>query len=749
MGREADDSLAETLTLQRFTESGLVERLPAAVYVAAVGATGRWYYVSERISELLGFTPQEFLDDPTLWARQLHPQDRDAVLLQESSLLSDGRLKSEYRMLRRDGGVVWLLDDAVLRDADDGQQLLHGLLYDVSDRKRAEMLLAAHAEVLERVGGAEPLSDVLAVLARAVDEISGRSRCTVEVQPRQTDGVPLLVDGNGCLDDLDDLAGLRPAAIEVPVKGRSGEVVGRLAIRYPDGVPPQPEDEDLAVRAARLAVIAVGRADEQRRTSESFALLEATLESTVDGILVVDTSGRIAGHNQKFVEMWRIDPHLLTSGDDARVMASVLEQLVDPDGFVAQVRALYDERHRTSFDELAFLDGRVFERYSQPQRLDGRTVGRVWSFRDVTDKRRLQQDLHVSQESLQRLVRQLESVLNSAGEGIYGLDAAGRLTFLNDAGARLLGVDRDAVVGRHVDEVIVAERDDAPDAASRVTTGRHRRADGSVFESELISAPMVEAGEVIGSVVVFRDISERRAIDRMKDEFISVVSHELRTPLTSIRGALGLLSGGAVGELPPKAGRMVDVATMSADRLIRLINDILDVERMAAGKLTLHAQPNEARSLVETAVEEASGLAAEAGVRLVVTSAAGTVRADRDRVVQVLTNLLGNAVKFSPAGSSVEVGTTELAAEVRFDVHDRGHGIPADQLEEIFERFRQADASDTRTKGGTGLGLTICRGLVQRHGGRIWAERRPGGGATLSFTLPRLKDATALEGQGS
>jgi signal transduction histidine kinase len=241
---------------------------------------------------------------------------------------------------------------------------------------------------------------------------------------------------------------------------------------------------------------------------------------------------------------------------------------------------------------------------------------------------------------------------------------------------------------------------------------------------------------VVGSVVVLRDVSERRAVDRMKDEFISIVTHELRTPLTSIRGALGLLRGGAAGELPPKATRMVEVATSSSDRLIRLINDILDVERMAADKLSLTPELTTAESLVKATVSEMAALAEASGITLRVGKTPGVVWADFDRVVQALTNLVGNAVKFSPTGSTVDLGAEELDGWVQFDVRDRGPGIPADQFTAVFEHFRQADASDTRQKGGTGLGLAICRGLVEAHGGRIWVSSILGKGATFSFTLP-------------
>ncbi|MGH3370156.1 MAG: histidine kinase dimerization/phospho-acceptor domain-containing protein, partial [Nocardioidaceae bacterium] len=257
------------------------------------------------------------------------------------------------------------------------------------------------------------------------------------------------------------------------------------------------------------------------------------------------------------------------------------------------------------------------DRAREAMRQVGAQVGRV------VERDRAERRLARHTRQLERLTRELESVLNSAGEGIYGIDAAGTVTFANETAARLVGRTRTEMLGRPVHEVLPMELREAAFGGPatdgeveqpRLVTGRHRRADGSSFESELIAAPILEDGVAVGSVVVFRDITERREVDRMKDEFISMVSHELRTPLTSIRGALGLLEAGAAGEIPPRAARMVEVATVSTNRLIRLINDILDMERMSAGKLAISTRPVRAYELVQTAAAEMTGLAESCGV---------------------------------------------------------------------------------------------------------------------------------------
>jgi signal transduction histidine kinase len=226
--------------------------------------------------------------------------------------------------------------------------------------------------------------------------------------------------------------------------------------------------------------------------------------------------------------------------------------------------------------------------------------------------------------------------------------------------------------------------------------------------------------------------------ERAKDELLSVVGHELRTPLTSIRGSLGLLAGGILGELPEDAANMVAVAVLNTDRLVRLINDILDVERIAAGRLLLEPAAVDAAELVSQSMQVVQASADAAGVVLrgEVTPVAVTVLADADRIVQALVNLLGNAVKFSTPGRVVTVTVSRDREAALFSVRDTGRGIPADRLESIFERFRQVDASDAREKGGSGLGLPIARAIVDQHGGRMWAESDETTGSTFRFTLP-------------
>lgn len=236
--------------------------------------------------------------------------------------------------------------------------------------------------------------------------------------------------------------------------------------------------------------------------------------------------------------------------------------------------------------------------------------------------------------------------------------------------------------------------------------------------------------------VIARDISERREIERAKDEFVSIVSHELRTPLTSIRGALGLLATDRVDLTADKRQRMIALAATNSDRLIRLVNDILDVERLNSGTVTFDRGEVVVRDLVSQTLDGLRTVADRVGVQLRWSATDLTIWADADRMTQMLTNLVDNAVKFSPAGSTVDVDVRRDGRFALFEVRDRGRGIPEDKHNAIFGRFQQLDASDSREKGGSGLGLAICKSIVEQHRGRIWIDSKPGDGSAFRFTIP-------------
>jgi PAS domain S-box-containing protein len=227
-----------------------------------------------------------------------------------------------------------------------------------------------------------------------------------------------------------------------------------------------------------------------------------------------------------------------------------------------------------------------------------------------------------------------------------------------------------------------------------------------------------------GTITIATDITERKKVEQLKNEFVSTVSHELRTPLTSVAGSLGLIAGGVGGELTDRGGQLIEIARNNCDRLVRLINDMLDLEKMESGRMEFRLAPVPLGQLVEHAVEETRAYGEGLGVSFAIENGIGaeTVLADRDRLTQVITNLLSNAAKFSPKGDVVRVNMGRNEANLFVSVTDRGPGVPAEFRDRIFQKFAQADGSDNRKMGGTGLGLAIVKGIVDRLDGEVWFE---------------------------
>ncbi|HEY9784303.1 MAG TPA: PAS domain S-box protein [Candidatus Obscuribacterales bacterium] len=351
----------------------------------------------------------------------------------------------------------------------------------------------------------------------------------------------------------------------------------------------------------------------------------------------------------------------------------------------------------------------------------------------------------------------IRAMLESAVDGIITFDRAGIIDSVNPAFERILGLDADAILGREVFQVIpsvvpsglskhekIATMQDVRDDLKSMGYSEReliiRRKDDLLIPVELRVSQVILGTRNFYSGIL-RDITERKEVERRVSEFYSTVSHELRTPLTSIRGALGLMEGGVVGEIPSQALELATIARTSCDRLIRLINDILDLRKIEAGKLDLKLEPLDAEFVVKATADSLRGMAEEYGVSLYYqVSEVNTIFGDYDRVVQILTNLASNAIKFSGRGGQVNINAWAAdGGMVRFEVIDNGPGIPPGQMHKLFGKFQQLDSSDTRAQGGTGLGLAISKALVEKHNGRIGVESEWSKGSTFWFEIPEYK----------
>jgi len=379
---------------------------------------------------------------------------------------------------------------------------------------------------------------------------------------------------------------------------------------------------------------------------------------------------------------------------------------------------------------------------------NGKFTGYRGTGRDTTEMRRVTEALRTSEAQLREITDTIPAWITYA-------DAGQSLRFHNRAYEEVFGLTSEQLQGRTIREIVGEEMyalikpriEEVLQGYPVVYERSQKTARGGTRDYMINYFPRygdgADEGKVIGFYTLANDVTELKRIDRMKSEFVSTVSHELRTPLTSIRGSLGLISGGVAGQLPEAVKTLVGIAKSNCERLIRLINDILDIEKIESGKMTLDLQIIELKPLLEQALaaNEGYGAAKNVSLSLQFPDEELMVRADGDRLTQVVTNLLSNAMKFSPNDGMVEIHVARSAAHgVRVEVRDHGPGIPEEFRKRIFQKFSQADSSDTRQKGGTGLGLNISRAIIERLGGSIGFETRTGEGTTFYFELPEWEE---------
>lgn len=484
--------------------------------------------------------------------------------------------------------------------------------------------------------------------------------------------------------------------------------------------------------------------DRQLRHSEK--LQKIVLDTVVDGIITIDGNGLIASFNRSAERIFQYTAEEVIGRNVNMLMPE--PYATAHDGYIRHYRETGQARIIGIGRRVEGLrkNGETFPMSLAVGEtvIDGETVY-AGIVRDISVEK-------ASELALQENTVRLQAVLDNVVDGIISIDHKGTVKSFNPAAERIFGYKAQEVIGNNVNmlmpEPFATEHDSylhnylETGEARIIGIGREvtgRRKDGSEFPMDLAVNRMEVGGDVMFSGVV-RDITERKQMEIMKNEFISTVSHELRTPLTSIRGSLGLITGGAVGEVSPQIEEMLKIASNNTERLLILINDILDIQKMEAGKMAFRFENINLREFLENVIKENSGYASQHNVSYVLKEFPSSLRvfADKDRMAQVMANLLSNAAKFSREGDSVEVTVARHEQAIRISVTDHGVGISEEFHHSVFEKFTQSDSSDTRQKGGTGLGLSITRLIIEKHGGRIDFVSRVGVGTTFFFELPEL-----------
>ena len=491
------------------------------------------------------------------------------------------------------------------------------------------------------------------------------------------------------------------------------------------------------------------------------SLLQATLEATNEGVLVVDRDRAITRYNNKFIEMWRIPKSISLGGNSRQMIDFVQSQLKDSEEFARKVVELYDNPEAECSDTLEFRDGRVFERYSGPQRLGDAVVGRVWSFRDVTEQRR-------AEETLRKSEKEYRAILDNMLDTYYRTDAEGRMIMSSPAVSSLLGYSLEELSGSSLADTY-ADPADRREFLRALEEGggqlrgyevRLRRKDGDeIWVASNARYYYDEAGNFAGIEGVTRDVTQQRTAaravraakeqaekaNRAKTEFLANMSHELRTPLNSVIGFSEILVDELFGPLgSPRYLEYVRHINDSGKHLLGLIKDILDVSQIEAGHFELTESRVDMAQLVGTCATLVSDRAKIAGLTLStdITPDLPAVFADELRMKQVVINLLTNAIKFTPEGGDVGVAAgLEDGGGLFCSVADTGIGIAREDFERVLTAFVQAEGAWTRSYEGAGLGLPIAKQLVELHGGSLDLDSELGVGTTVTFRLPPERTA--------
>ena len=500
----------------------------------------------------------------------------------------------------------------------------------------------------------------------------------------------------------------------------------------------------VALFSSALSLILLRRTSAQGEALRSGSQrLNAIVNNVVDGIVTVDEHGKIESLNRTAEDMFGYSSDSVVGQNFRRLIQPESRPLYDTGNFRSGLQAPGSVSGFTGMRR----DGSEFSMELEGTRIsmDGRPVI-IHIVRDVTERKRSQKRLQLA-----------ATVFENTSEGIMITDRDGRIQSTNPAFTAITGFTANEVLGQNP-RILQSgmQTRDFYDAMwqSIESTGHwqgeiiNRRKNGEAYTQWLnINAVRDESGRVSHYVGVTFDISELKASERMKDEFIATVSHELRTPLTSIHGSLSLLDSGVPVKSPEKSAELIRIAKDNSQRLVRLIDDILSIAKVESEKMKFYLRPVDLDELVTDAIDANREYAKQFGVHLQVETGAENARVlgDRDRLMQVLTNLLSNAVKHSPEHGVISVEIVRNDGYWRVMITDSGPGIPESFRDEVFKKFAQADATDRRKRGGTGLGLSISKAIIDRLGGRIGFDSEPGVRTCFYFDLPKMQPHWGVE----
>jgi PAS domain S-box-containing protein len=501
--------------------------------------------------------------------------------------------------------------------------------------------------------------------------------------------------------------------------------------------------------------------EKAKQLDHSLSILRATIETTTDGILVTDEHGTVLRFNERYLQMWQIPREATGFREHWHLLTFCCKQMKDPHNFLARAAEIYTSWPADTYDVLELIDGTVLERLSKMQFIEEQSVGRVWSFRDITAHRR-------AEEAVRESIDRLRFMADAMPQKICTIRADGEVDYVNQQWTEYTGLPSERMMGWEWTQLIHPE-----DLDENIKRWRHALGTGEPFQIEhrirqadgryrwhltRAQAKRDPHGNVSMWVASHTDIdsikrgdeekkqllenerlarAEAERASQLKDEFLATLSHELRTPLNAILGWSQLVLQGTMS--PENVQRALETIERNARAQNKLIADLLEMSSIISGKVRLDMQRLDLSTVVEAAVESIAPAAQAKGISLrkSIGSGVGPVSGDNNRLQQIIWNLLSNAVKFTPRNGNVDIIVERVESHLQLTVKDTGPGIRPDFLPYVFDRFRQGDSSLTRHHGGLGLGLSIVKQLAGLHGGTVHAESAgEGKGASFIVSLP-------------
>lgn len=783
----------------------LCRTLPVGIF--HINDRGEGIYANEKWQEIYSMTLDQARDGQ--WLERIHPADRDDVLQAWQTFMQGGdSLEQTYRMSTPRLRWVRAQIVRVPGITGEGDNFV-GALEDIDERVQSEQRLKMQFAVSQMLAQSQAsaetiMPEILQGMSQAADwqaarfwlqeTVAGqaRLRCTALYDNASVGG-----------HDLADLDRDRAMVFSPPIKPPSADSGIHAALSPIDAW----HDKRVIVIDNIVAQLAVDRSavaiNDGIKSGGAFPIL---VDGQVYGVIeffahetrlmdertrtVLASLGTEIGLS---IERRRAERLLKASEDrfsrvldlslDAFVMADgegnithwshQAEELVGCTANAALGRKVHDmlvpDRYKTQFDSL-FADMRKDVEgvgINFRKRMEGPVKGRDQTelpaeitivanqFDEHFEVAAFLRDVSKEREH-EKVTKLLAQIVQSTSDAIIGRDTRGIIQSWNNGAEKMFGYNAQEAIGKsYVDLLVPARLKSHIDEVERqVMSGQvvsdleteRLNKDGSTVDVALTASALKnEFGEVEGVSLIYRDIRQRKELERRMSEFYSIVSHELRTPLTSIRGALGLIMDGIIEIDSDESKEMIGVALSSSERLGRLINDILDIKKIEAGKLDLRIEAIESSVLISNAVAVMDGMARQAEVSIMTdVDESYQVKADMDRITQVLTNLISNAIKYSAPGGAINVSCELCHGRLRFMVTDEGTGIAQEYMGLLFNKFQQIDSSDTRAKEGTGLGLALCKAIVEEHGGTIGVHSKLGAGSTFWFELPLVQSVDEI-----